>query len=374
MSNRAIRYRIYPNKDQEVLISKTFGCCRKVWNLMLSERRNAYKSEGKTVKPTPAKYKTDFPYLREVDSLALANVQLDLEKAYQQFFYVKGTGYPKFKSKKRCRNSYTTNNQNRTVAMDVPTSTIRLPKVGFIKAVFHRLPPNDWNLKSATISMTPSGKYYCSMLFEMEDPVPAQSIDLANSIGMDYKTDGLYVASDGSSPGSPKYYRKAQKALAHEQRGLRHKVKGSRNYEKQKLRIARKYEKIANQRFDFLHKESAAIAKRYDLVAVESLNMKSMSNKAFGNGKATMDNGWGLFVRMMEYKLKDHGKSLMFVDKWFPSSQACSACGYINKAVKDLCVRKWTCPCCGKVHDRDINAAINIREEGIRMFETILAT
>lgn len=372
MKNRSIKYRIYPNKDQAVLISKTFGCCRKVWNLMLSDRQNAYRNEGKTIRPTQEKYKEEHPYLREVDSLALANVQMDIEAAFRKFFSKKGNGYPQFKSKKRCRNSYTTNNQHGTVAINVSESTLRLPKVGHVKAVLHRLPQNDWKLKSATISRTSSGKYYCSVMFEIEETIIAQIEDITNAVGLDYKSNGMYIASDGSTPGSPKYYRKAQNALAHEQRGLRNKVIGSRNYEKQKIRIARKHEHVANQRIDFLHKESTAIAKRYDLVAVETLNMKGMSNKAFGNGKATMDNGWGMFIRMLEYKLHDRGKILVHVDKWFPSSQTCSSCGYVNKEVKNLRIRKWTCPCCGDEHDRDINAAINIREEGIRMVKSLL--
>ena len=373
--NRAITYRVYPTDEQAVLFAKTFGCCRKVWNLMLADREQAYAEDKRTIKPTPAKYKADYPYLREVDSLALANVQLDLEGAYRRFFTVKGAGRPRFKSRKHGKESYTTNNQNGTVAIRADISTIRLPKLGFVKAVLHRMPEDGAKLKSATVSRTPSGKYYCAVLFELPNPVPQEIEDhTANAIGLDYKSDGFYVASDGTCPGSPKPYRKAQERLAHEQRGLRHKVKGSHNYERQKVRIARKHEKIANQRKDFLHKESTAIAKRYDLVAVESLDMRAMANKAFGNGKAALDNGWGMFIDMLDYKMSERGKVLVRVDKWFPSSQVCDDCGYINPNVKNLSVRKWSCPACGAIHDRDINAARNILKEGVRMYRETVTT
>ena len=370
--NRAITYRLYPTADQAVLFAKTFGCCRKIWNLMLADREKAYAEDKRKIQPTPAQYKSEYPFLREVDSLALANVQLDLEGAYRRFFSVKGAGHPRFKAKKHGRETYTTNNQDGTVSIRSDTSTIRLPKLGFVKAVLHRLPPEGWELKSATVSRTSSGKYYCAVLFYAPDPVPEAVCDpTKNAIGLDYKSDGFFADSNGQSPGSPKCYRKSQKSLTKEQRKLRHKVKGSRNYEKQKIRIARKYEKIASQRKDFLHKESTAIAKRYDLVAVESLNMRAMSNKAFGNGTATLDNGWGKFIKMLEYKLQERDKVLVHVDKWFPSSQACNSCGCINPNVRSLNVRKWTCPSCGAVHDRDINAARNILKEGIRMYKSV---
>ena len=366
--NIALKYRIYPTRNQETLFLKTFGCCRKVWNLMLADRESAYKADKTILKPTPARYKTDFPYLREVDALALANVQLAQEKAFTRFFREKDVGRPKFKSKKHSNDSYTTNNQHGTVAIKPELSVIRLPKAGFIKAVLHRLPKEDWRLKSATVSRTHDHKFYCSVLFEYDaEIVPVQDA-WKNAIGLDYKSDGFYVTSDGLVRGSQEHFRKAQKALTREQRKLRHKTPGSRNYEKQKIRIARRQVKTANQRKDFLHKESAAIAKRYDLVAVESINMRAMANKSFHNGKATMDNGYGMFLDMLDYKLHRQGKSLIRVDKWFPSSQLCHKCGFKNPAVKDLKVRSWACPNCGEVHDRDINAAINIRNEGIRLY------
>lgn len=366
--NRAIKYRIYPNEQQKILFAKTFGCCRKVWNLMLATRDAAYAADKSVVKPTPAMYKDECPYLREVDSLALANVQLDLQEAYKRFFTVKGTGRPKFKSKKHARFSYTTNNQSGTVALDASVGTIRLPKVGFVKAKLHRLPDDDWVLKSATVSMTPDGTYFCSVLFCYDADISVVPRPEMNAIGMDYKSDGLYVDSEGNTPGSPKYYRKGQKRLTKAQRKLRHKVKGSNNYRKACDKIAKEHRHIANQRKDFLHKTSTEIANRFNMVCVEDLNMRAMSNRGFGNGKATLDNGYGLFLSMLEYKLHDRGKQFIHVDKWYPSSQICSCCGTVHPELKDLSIRKWTCPDCGVHHDRDVNAAINIKNEGIRLF------
>lgn len=366
--NKAIKYRIYPNKEQEVLFRKTFGCCRKVWNLMLSDREKAYRTDKTVFKPTPAMYKDDYPYLREVDSLALANVQMNLQEAYKRFFTVKGAGHPKFKSRKHSRYSYTTNNQNGTVAIDTASRTIRLPKVGKVKAVLHRLPEEGWALKSATVSMSHDGQYFCSVLFEYEYAVTEVASLETNAVGLDYKSDGLYVSSDGDVCGSPKYYRKGQEHLAKAQRKLRHKDKNSNNYRKACTKIAKEHRHIANQRKDFLHKKSTEISNQYDMVCVEDLDMKVMSNGGFGNGKATLDNGYGMFLNMLEYKLHDRGKVFVRIDKWYPSSQTCSCCGTRHPEIKDLRIRSWTCPNCGVSHDRDVNAAINIKNEGIRQY------
>lgn len=364
--NRAIKYRIYPNDDQRELMMKTFGCCRKVWNLMLADRETAYKHDGSMLKPTPAMYKDEYPYLREVDSLALANVQLDLQDAYKRFFTVKGAGHPKFKSRKHAKLSYTTNNQKGTVALG--DKVIRLPKIGLVRAKLHRMPKTNWMLKAATISMSRDGKFYCSVLFEYDKDIVPVPHPENNAIGLDYKSDGLYASSNGEISGSPKYYRKGQDRLTKAQRKLRHKDKSGNNYRKACIKIAKEHRHIANQRRDSLHKKSAEIANQYDIVCVEELNMRSMANKGFGNGKATLDNGYGMFLDMLEYKMHDRGKQLIRIDKWFPSSQICSCCGTIHLEVKDLSVRKWVCPDCGTEHDRDINAAINILNEGIRLF------
>ena len=382
MKNKAYRYRLYPNKEQQILLAKTFGCCRKVWNLMLSDKIEHYQNTGQMLHNTPAMYKQEYEYLREVDSLALANVQLNLQAAYKSFFKDKHIGFPKYKSKKYSRNSYTTNNQNGTV--NISESHIRLPKIGYIKAVIHRVPDNG-TIKSATISLEPDGSYYASVLFEIPDTA-VPSVHTGRVIGLDYKSDGLFKDSEGNVCGSPKYYRKAQKKLAKEQRRLSGKIEDNilrrdnkgrpifkrpldecRNIQKQRLKVAKILVHTSNQRRDFLHKMSYQIANEYDIVCIEDLNMRSLSNKGFGNGKATMDNGYGMFVNMLEYKLSDRGKSLVKVDWFYPSSQNCSSCGYRNPAVKDLRIRSWTCPVCKVRHDRDLNAAENILQQGLRI-------
>ena len=375
--NSAIKYRLYPTSEQKIMFAKTFGCCRKVYNLMLSEKIESYKTTGKFVAVTPAKYKKDFPYLKEVDSLALANVQLNLQSAFRNHFdrnRRKKTGFPKFKSAKHSRKSYTTNNQNGTVAI-IGNRYIRLPKIGKVKAVIHRVPGTDWKLKSATVSCSSDDRYYVSVLFEYENSASTYVVDENNAIGMDYASDGLYVDDKGNIGTNHKFYRESHKKLAKEQRKLSRK-KGSRkgedkshNYLKQQRKVNRIYTHIANQRKDNLHKISAEIANQYDIVCVENLNMRNMSNRGFGNGKATLDNGYGMFLDMLEYKLANRGKYLVKVDRWYPSSQICHCCGKRHPEMKDLRIRTMRCEC-GYVMDRDRNAAMNIKKEGLRIMNS----
>ena len=375
--NSAIKYRLYPTSEQKIMFAKTFGCCRKVYNLMLSEKIESYKTTGKFVAVTPAKYKKDFPYLKEVDSLALANVQLNLQSAFRNHFdrnRRKKTGFPKFKSAKHSRKSYTTNNQNGTVAI-IDNRYIRLPKIGKVKAVIHRVPGTDWKLKSATVSCSSDDRYYVSVLFEYENSASAYVADENNAIGMDYASDGLYVDDKGNIGTNHKFYRESHKKLAKEQRILSRK-KGSRkgedkshNYLKQQRKVNRIHTHIANQRKDNLHKISAEIANQYDIVCVENLNMRNMSNRGFGNGKATLDNGYGMFLDMLEYKLANRGKHLVKVDRWYPSSQICHCCGKRHPEMKDLRIRTMRCEC-GYVMDRDRNAAMNIKKEGLRIMNS----
>ncbi len=378
MTNRAIKYRAYPTTEQSVMFAKTFGCCRKVYNLMLSDKIESYKSTGKFVTVTPAKYKKDYPYLREVDSLALANKQMDLQEAFRNTFSKsrkKKNGFPKFKSAKHSRKSYTTNNQKGTVAI-IDNKCIKLPKIGKVKAVIHRVPDDSWTIKSATVSQESDGKYYISVLFEFENTVNPYVADKTNAIGLDYASDGLYVDSNGNTGTNHKYYRESHNKLAKAQRKLsrmqgskKHEVK-SNNYIKQLRKVNKIHRHIANQRLDNLHKISAEIANQYDVVCVESLNMKAMSNKGFGNGKATLDNGYGMLLSMLEYKLSDRNKYLIKVDKWFPSSQICHCCGMLHPEMKNLAIRKMTCDC-GLTISRDQNAAINILKEGLRLLTEV---
>lgn len=363
--NKAIKYRLYPTNNQVELFVKTFGCCRKIWNLMLADKIEYYKATKQMLMTTPAQYKKldEYKYLKEVDSLALANVQLHLQTAYKNFFHDKKIGFPKFKSAKHSKKTYTTNNQNGTVLLT--DNGIKLPKIGIVKAKIHRKPELDWKIKSATVSQDNDGKFYASVLFEFDRTINKVSVS-DNAIGLDYKSDGLYTDNNGNICGSPKYYRKSQKKLARLQRQLSRKEKGSNNRNRARIKVVRLQKHTTNQRLDFLHKKSTEITNQYDVVCVENLDMKNMSNKGFGNGKATLDNGYGMFLTMLDYKLADRRKHFIKVDKWYPSSQICYACGRQHKEMKNLSVRQFVCDC-GYSNDRDINAALNIKREGLRL-------
>lgn len=376
--NKAIKYRIYPTREQAVLFAKTFGCCRKVYNLMLADKMESYQATGKFVAVTPAKYKKEYSYRKEVDSLALANAQINLQSAFRSRFTKKRkrkNGFPKFKSAKKSRKSYTTNNQKGTITL-MDSRYIKLPKVGKVKAKIHRQPEMDWQLKSATVSQNSDGKYYVSVLFELESQPSAYVADKTNAIGLDYASDGLYVDDNGNKGTNHKYYRESHRKLAKAQRrlsrmqGSKKKEEKSANYLKQLKKVNRIHRRIANQRLDNLHKISTEIANQYDVVCVESLNMKSMSNKKFGNGKSTMDNGYGMFLKMLEYKFADRKKYFVKVDKWFPSSQICNGCGKVHSEMKNLNNRIMKCDC-GLIIGRDQNAAINIKKEGLRILKSV---
>ena len=362
--NKAIKYRIYPTREQAVLFAKTFGCCRKVYNLMLADKMESYQATGKFVAVTPAKYKKEYSYLKEVDSLALANAQINLQSAFRSRFTKKRkrkNGFPKFKSAKKSRKSYTTNNQKGTITL-MDSRYIKLPKVGKVKAKIHRQPEMDWQLKSATVSQNSDAKYYVSVLFELESQPSAYVADKTNAIGLDYASDGLYVDDNSNKGTNHKYYRESHRKLAKAQRRLS-RMQGSKKKEeksapplKQLKKVNRLHRRIANQRLDNLHIISTEIAIQYDVVCVESLIMKSMSNKKFGNGKSTMDNGYGMFLKMLEYKFADRKKYFVKVDKWFPSSQICNGCGKVHSEMKNLNNRIMKCDC-GLIIGRDQNAA-----------------
>lgn len=360
--NIAYKFRLYPTCEQEIFLSKTFGCCRFIYNKMLEDKINYYNEFRKKLKNTPARYKKEYDFLKEVDSLALSNVQLNLESAYNNFFKNSKSKFPKFKSKKNKKQSYTTNNQNGTIRID--NGFIKLPKIGYIKVKQHRSIPEDYILKSATVSKTSPGKYYVSILFEYDNQV--QEVIPHSFIGLDYSMNELYIDNNGYEASYPKFYRKALQKLKKEQRKLSRMVKCSNNYCKQVKKIAKIYEHITNQRKDFLHKLSRSIVETYDAVCIEDLDMKAMS-QCLNFGTSVHDNGWGMFIRMLEYKLENMGKKLIKVDKFFASTQICSCCGYKNKETKNLSIRDWNCPNCNIHHNRDVNSAINIKNEGIRL-------
>lgn len=358
--NRAYKFRIYPNKEQRVMFAKTFGCVRFIYNRMLADKIAHYKQTGQTLQTTPAQYKTEFEWLKEVDSLALANAQLNLQSAYKNFFSQKRVGFPKFKSKKKSRMRYTTNNQNGSVRIE--NGKLKLPKVGFVKIVQHR--PMIGKIKSVTIEKTPTDKYFASILVEYENQV--SEVELQKFIGLDFSMHDLYVTSEGERANYPRFLRRSEKKLARLCRWHSRRKLGSQNRERMRLKVCLVYEKITNQRLDYLHKKSYCLAEGYDAVCIETLNMHAMS-RTLKFGKSVADDSFGKFRDMLDYKLYFRGKKLVKVDKWFASSQLCSNCGYKNAQVKDLRIREWKCPLCGTEHNRDINAAINIREEGKRI-------
>ena len=380
LTHRAIKYRIYPTDEQKDLIARTFGCSRFVYNHMLEASREAHAKGDKLCSRNKFNYlltdlKREYPWLSEVDATALTSANDALAAAFTNFF-AKRAGFPKF-HKKKTSGSYTSKRIKGSNNIAVGDKSVRLPKIGSIKAKLHRLPGSDWTIKSATVSRTGDGKYYVSVLFEYDSPESLYTANISNAIGLDYASDGLFVDSNGNTGSNHKYYRESQKKFAREQRRLSRMVgskKGelkSQNYLKQVAKVNKIHRHIANQRLDNLHKLSTEIANRYDVVCVEDLNMRSMSNKGFGNGRATLDNGYGMFLTLLEYKLSDRNKYLVKVDKWYPSSQICSCCGYQNTLVKDLSIRNWDCPNCGSHHNRDINAAANILKEGLKILSGV---
>jgi len=369
LRHKAYKFRIYPNQDQQVLLAKTFGSVRLVYNHYLNMKTKTYEEPGKSLSYTKCAadlvdLKKEKPFLKEVDSIALQQALRHLDTAFQNFFRDKSKGYPKFKSKKNHHYSYSTVCVNNNIKLE--NSVLTLPKIGKIRIKQHRSIPEGYTLKSATISRTPTGKYFASILFEYE--VSIQPAELVNIIGLDFSMHNLFVSSEEEFQVDEQflhYYRKALDKLAREQRILSHRNRGSKRYDKQRKKIALLHEKIANQRKDYLHKLSRQITNAYDLICVEDLNMQGMS-QALNFGKSVADNAWGMFLRFLGYKAVELGKKLVKIDKWFASSKMCHVCGYIHEELT-LSSRKWKCPECQTEHDRDKNAAQNIKAEGMRM-------
>ena len=374
MANKAVVYAIYPNQTQNNQCQNTFGSCRFVYNKMLSIQQERHKKGEKHLSKISAnnycnqELKKEYLFLKEIDKFAITNAVYHLSDSYDRFFKHLGR-FPKYKNKHKSKKSYTTNFTNNNI--EIGDNYIKLPKLGKVKARVHRKPNSNWKIKSATITQNRDNSYQVSILFEYESIQLYAPVTSQTTIGLDYKSNGLYVDSNGNDCDMSQYYRNSANKLAKAQRKLKHKKIGSNNYNKQQKRIAKLHRHISNQRKDFLHKESTAIAKQYSCVCVEDLNMKAMSNKGFGNGKATLDNGYRMFLNMLEYKLKDRGGYLIKVEKFYPSSQLCHYCGYKSPSLKDLKIRKWDCPHCGHQGiDRDYNAAINIKVRGLEILES----
>ena len=366
IKQKAYKFRLYPNEEQKQFFAKTFGCSRAIWNMMLADKIKHYEETGETLYNTPAQYKKDFPWLKEVDSLALSNVQLNLQKAYKNFF-TSGFGFPKFKKKSHSQ-SYQTNNQRGSIALD--GRFIKLPKVGWVRVKAHR--QIEGVIKSATISMTPTGVYYVSISCETEiTPLPKTD----SSVGIDLGISDFAILSTGEKIGNERFLKQLSEKLAEEQKILSRralaakkagrKLSDSRNYQKQRVKVAKIHEKIVNMRRDFLHKLSTYLVKNHDLLCIEDLSSKNLM-KNHKLARAIGDVSWSEFVRMLEYKANWYEKQVSKISRWYPSSQLCSDCGF-NSGKKPLSVRDWTCENCGSHHDRDINASINILNEGLRL-------
>lgn len=365
---KAYKYRLYPNKQQIEQIQKTFGCCRFVYNQTLAHRKDLYENKKESMNKIACNnyvnqiLKKEYEWLKEVDKFALTNSVYNMDSAYQKFFK-EHSGYPKFKSKRDNKKSYTKNITGNNIEVSFERSRIKLPKLKWIKAKVHR--EFVGKIKSATISQNPSGKYFVSILVETEY-TSIESTDCM--VGIDLGIKDLLITSDGEKFDNIRTTKKYEDKLAKEQRRLSHKVKGSKNWNKQRIKVARIHEKIHNTRIDNLHKISHKLVNENQVIVSENLAVSNMV-KNHNLAKAISDCGWYELTRQISYKSDWNNRQYIKINRFYASSQTCNCCGYVNSNTKDLSVREWICPKCGSIHDRDINAAKNILNEGLRILQ-----
>ena len=380
--NKAYKFRLYPNNSQKIILGKNFGCCRFVFNYFLNMSITEYETNKKTLQYkdyaeylNELKIKNEFLY--EVDSISLQQELRHLDTAFKNFFRF-NMGYPKYKRKADHNDSYSTVNVNNNIKI-IDDKHIKLPKLGIVKAKIHREIPLDYILKSATLSKTPAGTYYVSLLYEYEDCNTNYKIDDNKIVGLDYSNHNLFITGDNLNVNSEflRLFRngeeklhKLQSTLSRRQKpNHKEEIAGSKRYEKQRIKVAKYHEYLKNKRNDYYNKLTNEITNRYDVVVIEDLDMQDMAAEYKRNSKVVYDNSWFLFTSLLETKLENKGKRLIKVDKYYPSSKLCNVCGYKNELLT-IETRQWTCPKCNTLHNRDINASINLKKEGLRILNS----